>query len=94
MYLELFHGRDNPDNAMEDWGYEGPIIGPFKSVHVTYLSTVRLLPLDSDGDEYWLVFEDGCVRFDSKYYGDFAVIETVRAEDQSRIVPLPKPERR
>ena len=24
MKIELFHGRDNADDELEDWGYGGP----------------------------------------------------------------------
>ena len=35
MKIELFHGRDNADDELEDWGYGGPEFR-FKSVRWTY----------------------------------------------------------
>jgi hypothetical protein len=42
VYLHLFHGRKDPDEQMDDWGLEGPVIGPLNYVHVTYMATVRV----------------------------------------------------
>ncbi|MBT2245899.1 hypothetical protein JQK15_20515 [Sphingobium sp. BHU LFT2] len=36
LYLRLYHGRATPDEQMEDWGSDGPVIGPLASIHVTY----------------------------------------------------------
>jgi hypothetical protein len=27
MYLGLFHGRDTPHEAMNEWGFDGPALG-------------------------------------------------------------------
>lgn len=35
VYLYLFHGRATPDEDVEDWGCEGPAIGPLDYVHTT-----------------------------------------------------------
>jgi hypothetical protein len=37
LYLRLYHGRATPDEQMEDWGSDGPVIGPLASIHVTYM---------------------------------------------------------
>ncbi|WP_395061180.1 hypothetical protein [Paraburkholderia silvatlantica] len=42
MYLTLFHGRNNPDADMDDWRFDGPVIGPLDYVHTTYASDVKL----------------------------------------------------
>lgn len=41
VFLHMFHGRDTPDEEMEDWGYDGPTLGPFKYVHTTYGNDVK-----------------------------------------------------
>lgn len=41
VYLRLFHGRDSVDQDMEDWGEEGPTIGPFRYVQITYMCDVK-----------------------------------------------------
>lgn len=40
MYLMLFHGRSNPEDTPDDWGFDGPIIGPLNYFHATYLTYV------------------------------------------------------
>lgn len=35
VFVHLLHGRDDPDEEMQDWGYTGPILGPFEYIHVT-----------------------------------------------------------
>lgn len=31
-YLHLFHGRKDPNQQMDDWGEDGPYIGPLHAV--------------------------------------------------------------
>jgi len=42
LYIRLFHGRTNPDQNMDDWGFDGPVLGPYKFVHTTYTSRYEL----------------------------------------------------
>ena len=30
VYLHLFHGRAEPDQSLDDWGEQGPVLGPFE----------------------------------------------------------------
>ncbi|MFP6557801.1 hypothetical protein WJ542_05620 [Paraburkholderia sp. B3] len=46
LYLALFHGRNDPDTGMDDWGFDGPVIGPLEYVHTTYASDVTLRFVD------------------------------------------------
>src|SRR6266540_2029269 len=48
LYLALFHGRKTPDEDMEDWGFDGPMIGPLSYVHTTYRSHLWLGFSDPD----------------------------------------------
>ncbi|RWB08801.1 MAG: hypothetical protein EOQ39_18690 [Mesorhizobium sp.] len=41
VYLHLFHGRDTATEDMDGFGYEGPTLGPFKYVHLTYMSDLK-----------------------------------------------------
>lgn len=42
LYLKLLHGRHQPGQDMDDMGFEGPEIGPLKSVHGTYTTHLML----------------------------------------------------
>lgn len=42
VYLRLHHGRTDPAAVMDDWGTEGPTLGPLAFVQVTYLADVKL----------------------------------------------------
>jgi hypothetical protein len=54
MYLGLFHGRDEPKQTMEDWGFNGPLIGPLEWVHTTYTCTIRIaFQMASDALRYF-----------------------------------------
>ncbi len=35
VYLNLMHGRATPDQQMNDWGFDGPILGPFGQLGVS-----------------------------------------------------------
>lgn len=41
LYLGLFHGR-KPGEELDDWGSQGPVIGPLKFVHTTYGFHIKL----------------------------------------------------
>jgi hypothetical protein len=38
LYLHLFHGRNTPDEKLDDWGFQGPYFGPLDYFHITYIS--------------------------------------------------------
>ena len=42
MYLKLLHGRAVADEELDDWGADGPWIGPLKWFHCTYLSDIGI----------------------------------------------------
>ena len=69
--IHLYHGRKHPDENMQDWGFDGPTIGPFDAVIFTYLTDIRGF---KDGHETTLKRHDDMVVWDNNYYGDFEVI--------------------
>ncbi len=88
MQLQLFHGRDNPNEEIEDWGFNGPTIGPLRFVHTTYANFVRLAFADEKTQKRFFpdspaVFPDpvdldvvdGCLAYDKSYYGDWSVFD-------------------
>lgn len=36
MKLYLFHGRATPDEELDDWGFDGPVLQGVDYVHSTY----------------------------------------------------------
>lgn len=84
LYLELLHGRSDPDAALENWGFGGPVIGPLVWFHTTYLHTLRILFVDAEdaekfglpnnhGDCHHLAIHDDMIEFSGNYYGDWSV---------------------
>jgi len=80
IYLELFHGRRDPDQEMDDWGKAGPVLGPFPFVHTTYASDIKLG--DANGTPCELNILDGLVYYDGMWYGDWSAfsMSTFRRE--------------
>ena len=73
LYIQLCHGRDNPEEDMEERGFEGPEIGPIDSVQATYANQIRIL---KEGEEDLFLHVDGgseCVMFAGHLYGDWVV---------------------
>src|SRR5262245_8326770 len=72
MYLRLYHGRTDPDQVMDDWGFAGPTFGPLSCYVHTYCNTFRI---HGDGvtDELWLEKHDDMIRWDGCFYGDMQV---------------------
>ena len=87
MYLALFHGRDTADKQMDDWGFNGPLIGPLGYVHTTYDSEIKIRFLNEHGYRSEEVYgqetggnEEVVFRthgelfpFAGKFYGDWTV---------------------
>lgn len=78
VYLQLLHGRKKPDEELEDWGFNGPLIGPLQFCHTTYNTTVNLgfengestgPMMGRDG----FGFIDDLLYFDGSYYGDWEI---------------------
>jgi len=79
VYIQLFHGRHTPNEELEDWGFEGPILGPFPYFHITYGCDVKLGddPIIIAGKEleYFPLWDkDGFIDFLGGYYGDMSII--------------------
>ena len=72
FYIHLFHGRKHPNQDMEDWGYDGPTIGPFASIHITYLNHWRLQPVGSD-EWYDVFFDEDTLHYEDDWYGDWSI---------------------
>lgn len=72
LYLHLFHGRTDPNQDMEDWGFAGPTFGPLNSVHQTYATELRFYG-EREAAEMWLSRCDDMVVWDGGYYGDVAI---------------------
>jgi len=75
LYIELFHGRKDPERDMDDWGDDGPVFGPFRFVHTTYARHIKLgLPLGGKCEVANLfVTKEDLVYYDGMYYGDWSV---------------------
>ena len=62
LYIELFHGRTDKEQHMDDWGSTGPVFGPLCYAHTTYGNEIKL---GQDGDEYGVLrVNDGMVYYD------------------------------
>lgn len=92
MYLELYNGRNFPNEEIDDWGFEGPILGPLTSVQLTYLFHLKLHNEDENGR--WTLFdlmgEEDMIKFKDKFYGDALVITEVPEKDKHRVISIEK----
>ncbi len=74
VYIKLFHGRDDPEQDMDDWGYNGPTLGPFEAVCFTYCTDVRCIINEMTGEDLRLSFHTDMLVHEGKYYGDFEIV--------------------
>ena len=87
------HGRTDPGDQLDDWGFDGPVLGPFEAVHFTYTTHVRCFPKGSDGDAeaIELCYHDDLLVHDGKYYGDFEIAASFgTATPEPRLPPDPE----
>lgn len=97
LYIGLFHGRKDPDEQLDDWGCNGPIIGPLKYIHTTYLSHIKLEFIrEADSRLYGfntnemkeLTINDEMVLFQDVWYGDWTTYyyeESIPTIDQTSL---------
>lgn len=82
---------------MNDWGFDGPVFGPYISIHTTYANFVKMNRADGTMDELRIVGPD-MVYYGGSYYGDWSVHESpeeslIEEFDSSKAEP-PKTEKR
>jgi hypothetical protein len=80
LYLRLYHGRKDPAQEMQEWGFDGPTFGPLFSVVQTYFATIRLCHSKMD-DDFWLDVRDRMIVWNGSYYGHFAVFIAGRQDN-------------
>jgi len=68
LYLGLFHGRSDVNENLNDWGADGPLFGPLRYVHTTYMSTVRAEAVTGECLELDVIAD--CVTHGGMFYGD------------------------
>jgi hypothetical protein len=83
LYLRLYHGRTDPDQTMDGWGFDGPTFGPLSAVVETYVSHLRLYG-EWPTDELWLDRHDDMIRFENAYDGDLEILVAVAGETARR----------
>lgn len=69
LSLKLFHGRNTPYEQLDDWGFDGPALGPFERVQFTY----GTFTVHTAEDEIQLTTVNELLFYDGKFYGDATV---------------------
>lgn len=67
LYLSLFHGRKSIDEQLDDWGFDGPTIGPLEYVQVTYMCDVKFAASPAVMDRF---FPDVMTEWRAKGYSN------------------------
>lgn len=70
LYLGLFHGRVTPDEELNDWGLQGPVLGPILSASIGKGESVSVT--DMDGNLIQIPFVEDLLAYNGRYYGDRA----------------------
>lgn len=84
MYLRLSHGRESIDAELEDWGYDGPWVGPIDWFHCTYMYDIGIG--FATGEEFGpaagtdlvpppIFFSNDMIYCDGSYYGNWEVLQ-------------------
>ncbi len=71
IYIHLFHGCNDPAQDMDDWGFDGPVLGPFDAICGTYSAHLRCILNGDEAPE--LLYHEDMLAHDGKYYGDFEI---------------------
>lgn len=89
IYLELYHGRRDPEQDLDDWGEVGPVIA-CQETHHTYHSHIRLVASGNQEVHVW--YFDDMIYFDGVWYGDFTITSTTpKLKEGQEILDLRDP---
>ncbi len=72
LYLRLYHGRTDPSQEMDGWGFAGPTFGPLSCYTQTYCCDFWI-HVEHDNHALRLHTHDDLIRWDGCYYGDLEV---------------------
>jgi hypothetical protein len=72
LYLHLYHGRKDPAEEMQNWGFDGPTFGPLCNVGMTYFESIRYCRSKMD-DDFGLTVRNDLIAWDGSWYGQFTV---------------------
>jgi hypothetical protein len=78
IYIRLYHGRMSIDEDLDDWGWNGPILGPYESVQLTYGVHIKMHKADHFED---LGIADDLIYYDGYYYGDLEIFESAEVPE-------------
>lgn len=80
--LHLYHGRQRPDEHLEDWGEDGPVL-EIAWYHETYRSVAAVGLPDARKDQLFLdtwekgkkdgVYVEDLFHYDGRFYGDVEI---------------------
>jgi hypothetical protein len=74
VYIFFYHGRHAPDEELNDWGFDGPVMGPFDYVQITYGCDIKAID-EKEKLPHFTIIKDGLVEVLGAFYGDFIVID-------------------
>jgi len=92
VYLRLFHGRTDPAQQMDDWGSDGPILGPYLFCHTTYSCHLKLGRPDGGCDELHIAATD-LLYYGGVYYGDWSVFGEAELKEDGFELSVYDPEK-
>lgn len=71
--IVLYNGFFYPEQAQEidDWGFEGPGLGPFDMVQITYGQHIKCYT--GNGEILDLMLENDFIVYKGKFYGDMLI---------------------
>lgn len=86
IYIQLFHGHHYPNEVIEEWGYEGPVLGPFPYFHTTYGCDNKIgddgIVVMSEKIQFPVWDKDDYIPFLGSLYGDMSVFSDDLLKDE------------
>lgn len=88
MQMLLFHGRKDPDENLDDWGFDAPIIENVAALYVTYQDNFRVqfqtqedaeIAHKLTGWDFWdhytllMTIHDDMIQTKDGYFGDWSL---------------------
>ena len=84
LYLELFHGRTDPNQDMDDWGTLGPIF-EIDNVNITYGAHIKLQAEDDELFSELFVNDQQLVHYGGVFYGDLCIFTDLNEKMKPRL---------
>jgi hypothetical protein len=79
-YIFFYNGRHSSDEELDDWGFNGPVVGPYSRIAFTYGCHIKAID-EKEKITDFTIGTEGLVEVLGAFYGDFIIIDEKKCKE-------------